>query len=215
MHKVRSCLLAGFATFLLSVACTGSAEREAVPEQATAERKEFRERSINPDLIKAVVDLDGAAVNPLHAPGEVATVLCFVSATCPTSNRYAPKLNALHQEFSGRGIAFYLVYSDPQISNERIERHLASYAYAMPAVRDTEHELARMTRARITPQVAVITLGQQLAYMGRIDNWYIRLGKSRTRVTEHNLRDALEAVLEERPVMQATGRAVGCYIPDH
>jgi hypothetical protein len=175
----------------------------------------FRARDLSPDSIAAVVDLERKTTNPLKEAGSVATVLSFVSTSCPTSNRYAPTVNAIYDEFSKEGVAFYRVYSDPHVSNERIKKHTEDYGYAMPAVRDTRHELAKMTGARITPQVAVITADRRLVYTGRIDNWYIALGKSRTRPTEHNLRDVLDAVIEGNSIPQASGRAVGCYIPDY
>jgi hypothetical protein len=175
----------------------------------------FREREVSPNSIASVVDLERKTVNPLKQPGDVATVLCFVSTTCPTSNRYAPTLNAIYDDFSREGIAFYRVYSDPHVSDETIRKHTTDYSYAMPAVRDTRHELAKMTGARITPQVAVITAEHRLVYTGRIDDWFIALGKSRTRPTEHNLRNVLDVVIDGEPIPQASGRAVGCYIPDY
>ena len=201
----------GLAALLLPAGC--AAPESDAPQPA--EPLEFEERTIDPESIGGVRDLEGNPTNPLLAPGSTATVLCFASTSCPTSNRYAPTVNAIHEEFSSRGIAFYLVYSDPSVSDDRIRKHLSDYGYPIPAVRDGRHELARATAARITPQVAVILPDQRLVYSGRIDNWYIALGKPRTVVTEHNLRDVLRAVIEERPVPQATGKPVGCYIPRH
>lgn len=37
------------------------------------------------------------------------TVLRFISADCPSSNRYAPEINRLHGEFAARGVRFRLV----------------------------------------------------------------------------------------------------------
>ena len=41
------------------------------------------------------------------------TVLIFVSTDCPVSNRYAPEITRLLEEFSPRGVRFQLVYPNP------------------------------------------------------------------------------------------------------
>jgi len=52
-----------------------------------------------------------------------------------------------------------------------------------------------------------------LVYRGRIDDQFAGLGKRRTVVTSHDLRDALEATLVGKPVPQPRTEAVGCPIP--
>jgi len=50
-------------------------------------------------------------------------------------------------------------------------------------------------------------------YLGRIDDLYADLGKRRARATSLDLRDALDAVLADRPVPRPVTQAVGCFIP--
>jgi hypothetical protein len=60
----------------------------------------------------------------------------------------------------------------------------------------------------------VIRPDESIAYRGRIDNYYADLTKPRAQVTEHDWRDALDAVLSGKPVAKPEVPAVGCYIPD-
>ena len=50
-------------------------------------------------------------------------------------------------------------------------------------------------------------------YLGRIDDLYADLGKRRARATSLDLRDALDAVLADRPVPRPVTQPVGCFIP--
>jgi hypothetical protein len=60
----------------------------------------------------------------------------------------------------------------------------------------------------------VVDRAGSIRYSGRIDNFYAALGRPRQRVTEHDLRDALDAVLAGRPVPRPRTDAVGCHIVD-
>ena len=71
------------------------------------------------------------------------TVLLFVSMDCPVSNRYAPEIKRLHDEFAPRGVRFRLVYPNPLDDEAAIGRHLRDFAYPPIAQRDRDHALVR------------------------------------------------------------------------
>ena len=160
-----------------------------------------------------VLDLTGQRVDPFATDARV-TVFVFARSDCPISNRYAPELRRLHQKFANRGVEFWLVYPDPDESVETIRRHLKAYDYPWDALRDPEHALVRLSRARITPEAAVFVGPDDLAYRGRIDDLYVDFGKTRAAPSVRDLEQALEAVLAGRPVTHPVTRAVGCFISD-
>ena len=67
--------------------------------------------------------------------------------------------------------------------------------------------------ATITPE-AVVWAGGRVQYRGRIDDRYVDLGVERPAATEHDLADAITAVLAGTPVAHPQTQAVGCYIAD-
>lgn len=157
------------------------------------------------------LDLDGHAVDPL-AGEHAATVLLFIASDCPISNRYAPELQRITDEFGPRGVAVYLVYPNPEDTAEVIERHRQDYGLRSTALRDPRHALVQRAGVDKTPEAAVFSGDRTLVYRGRIDDWYADFGKSRPEPTRHDLREVLEALLEgERPALRTTA-AVGCYI---
>ncbi len=54
----------------------------------------------------------------------------------------------------------------------------------------------------------------QLIYDGRIDNWYVDLGRSRPAPTTHELDDAIQAAEAGKKPAAKQVRGVGCYISD-
>jgi Thioredoxin-like len=142
------------------------------------------------------------------------TVLIFVSADCPVSNRYAPEIKRLYEQFAPQGIRFRLVYPNPLDDQSVIAKHLQDYAYPQIAERDRNHALVKMAGVTITPEAAVFDKRQRLIYRGRIDDRFVELGRERPAATGHNLRNALTAVLAGKPVAPSRTQAIGCFIAD-
>jgi hypothetical protein len=164
-----------------------------------------------------VVDLSGRQVEPLGASDARAVVFLFTRTDCPISNRYAPEVRRLYEKFALSGVTFWLVYPDPAESAEAIRRHIEEYQYPADALRDTQHALVEMTGVRVTPEAAVFVPGKagaRMVYRGRIDDRYVAFGTMRPAPTTHDLEQALEAVIEGKPVTSRTTAAIGCFISD-
>ena len=162
----------------------------------------------------SVLDLADRSVDPFAAADAQATVLVFVRTDCPTSNRYAPEVQRLFDEYASRNVAFWLVYVDRGETPVEIRRHLVEYGYQLPAVRDMRHALVDMSEATVTPEAAVFAPDGEVVYRGRIDNRYTEFGKGRPAPTRRDLEQALDAVLAGRRVLHARTQSVGCYIED-
>ena len=142
------------------------------------------------------------------------TVLLFVSVDCPVSNRYAPDIKRLYDEFAPQGVRFRLVYPNPLDDERAISRHVQDFGFPSIAERDRGHDLVKMAGATITPEAAVFDSRGRLIYRGRIDNRFVELGRERPAATEHDLRNALQALLGGRPVSPSRTQAVGCFVAD-
>ena len=165
-------------------------------------------------------DVRGGIVRPFAA-GAQASVAFFVATDCPVSNAYAPEIQRVCREYSGRGVACSLIYEDidsaPHSSAllQQVRGHLDEFKYsAMPAALDEDRAAARVVRASITPTAVVVDRRGDIRYRGRIDNLYAALGKTRQQITSHDLRDALDAVLAGRPVPRRDTEPIGCFITD-
>jgi hypothetical protein len=142
------------------------------------------------------------------------TVLIFVSTDCPVSNRYAPDITRLYQEFASRGVHFRLVYPNPLDSEAKVATHLKEYGYPPIAEHDRDHALVKKAGATITPEVAVFDAQGRLMYRGRIDDRFVELSRERPAATQHDLRNALAALVAGKTVSPSRTQAVGCFIAD-
>ncbi|MDP8990125.1 MAG: redoxin domain-containing protein [Acidobacteriota bacterium] len=143
-----------------------------------------------------------------------ARVLIFVRTDCPITNRYAPELQRLSQEFSGRGAEFWLVYPDPAATAQSIDRHLAEYNFPGTVLRDPRHSLGKLAHATTAPEAAVFDSAGRLQYHGRIDDRWVNPGAARAAARTHDLEDAIAAVLTGRRPARAATPAVGCSLAD-
>jgi len=160
-------------------------------------------------------DLQGRPVGQLANKDVQAVVLFFIATDCPISNRYAPEINRLEREFTGKPIAFWLVYPNATETPEGVLHHQTAYSLAGGTLVRPSQRFVAQTQATITPEAAVLIpkgSGWRTAYAGRIDNRYVDIGRERPKATHHDLEDAVAAVLAHQPVIPAGGPPVGCGI---
>ena len=166
-----------------------------------------------PELASSQQDLDGKPANPFDAASGKLVVLVFLRRDCPVSSRYAPTIQQVSAQYE-RDASFFLVFPDKAETPQTIHNYLRDYAYHLPALRDPAHALVKLAQVQITPEVAVFNRNHQLLYAGRIDNWYLDLGRSRPAPTTHELAGAIQAAIAGKTPPANQVRGVGCYISD-
>ena len=157
-------------------------------------------------LVASLANLSGARSRSLE-------VLFFIMTDCPVSNAFAPEIQSLCDHYHERGVSCRLVYEDLRAVD--FGRHRQEYGYRnIPYVFDEDRSIARHAGASVTPQAAVVDPTGTVRYRGRINNLYASVGHTRSQITEHDLRNALEALLAGRIVPVPETKALGCYIAD-
>lgn len=157
-------------------------------------------------------DLDGKPVFPFASKPRHGVVLIFSKVDCPNSNRYAPEIRRLHEEFTSRGFKLWVVYPDPETTVPELLKHQSEYQLPKDVLRDPVHALVGLSQVSVTPEVAVFLADGQLVYHGRIDNRHVDFGSTRPEATEHNLRQVLQQIEQGGKVTPSSTTAVGCYI---
>jgi hypothetical protein len=159
-------------------------------------------------------DLEGVVRSPLSIGQGMASVLLFVTHDCPISNGFAPEYRRLRGRYPTNRVSFTLVYVDPDANSERLRRHRREFGLTnLVAIHDREHRLVQSVEAEMTPEAVVINSAGGVAYRGRVDDRFADYGKRRAEPTRHDLRDALDAVLAGKPVVNPRVEAIGCHIP--
>jgi len=166
-------------------------------------------------------DPDGRPISALGDATARAVVLYFVASDCPISNRTFPEMKRVRQEFSPQGVRFWFVYANHDELPATIKRHQRSYDPEGTAILDPTGALVRLTGAKVTPEVAILTPRPTAdpqsprwipRYTGRIDDRYVRLGLERPQATQHFAERVLHEILTGRPVEKPTGSLIGCAI---
>jgi hypothetical protein len=158
-------------------------------------------------------DLDGRAWTPLTPASGDVNVMIFVSADCPISNRYAPEIDRIAGDYAAKRVRTFLVYADLAADRASVLANVRAFhqGFRAPVVIDTGFQLTTALGVTVTPEAVIVTSAGR-RYRGRIDDLYINAGQARRAASQHDLRDALDAVLGGRAVAQAETRAVGCFI---
>lgn len=155
------------------------------------------------------------SVRALAPGGTSVVVLLFFATDCPISDRYQPEVSRLNHLFKDRGVQFWMVYPNPSETRVGTEAHQKHFSQDIAPLLDPQQSLVKLAGARVTPEAAVFRVtphGLEKVYRGRIDDRYLSLGTQRPQALHHDLSDAIDAALSDKPVDPAGGRAVGCSI---
>jgi peroxiredoxin len=142
-----------------------------------------------------------------------AVVLFFIGAECPVSNGYAPEMTRLAEVFGPRGIGFFGIHTDPEITSRSAVGHAAEYGLPFPILLDPHQKVARQAGVRVTPEAVVVLPGGEVLYRGRIDDRYSPGGQRRPEARAHDLELALQAILADEMPPDNQTSAFGCPLP--
>jgi hypothetical protein len=160
-----------------------------------------------------IKNLSGNQLELKPHPAVKANVFIFILHDCPIANQYQPAIRRLADKFKDQGVRFHLIHADPDTTEAQAQKHASDYQIESPVYLDPTHELVHRFEATVTPEAIVLDATHKKIYQGRIDNLYFKLGRKRFRPTEHDLADALKALLDGKPIKRAKTTAIGCYIP--
>ena len=171
----------------------------------------FVQADQKPTLV--IKDIHGKLQTPLLDRGMKPSVLFFITHDCPVANKLAPEIRRIIEGYRAKA-QFTLVYADPEMTAAEVTTHQKDYNYTkLNTIHDRHHKLVQATGATITPEAVLTKSNGHIVYRGRINNFYEDFGKPRRVITQHDLRDALDALLAGKPVPKPRGKCIGCFIP--
>lgn len=138
-------------------------------------------------------------------------VVVFLGTECPLANLYAERVAALEQEYGHRGVAFVGVMSNRQDSIAEISAFARRHRIEFPILKDAGNRLADAMGAERTPEAFLLDRERMVRYWGRIDDQY-GIGYARDEPETHELRDAIDDLLDGRSPGVPVAQSVGCII---
>ena len=132
---------------------------------------------------------------------------------CPYVIAYEPRIVAIAGEYGPKSVSFVAVNANdatryPDDGMHAMKTRAKERGFPFPYVRDDSQAFVRTLGARFTPEVYVFDEARKLRYHGRIDDNHRDLA----RVTSHDLRSALDALLAGKAPPVAETVAFGCSV---
>jgi len=140
-------------------------------------------------------------------------VVLFICNHCPYARAVEGRIIALARDYRGKGAQVVGICSNdptdyPDDAPPRLLERWRRKNYGFPYLVDWTQDVARAFGAVCTPDIFVYDAERKLAYRGRIDdNW-----QDASKVTRHDLRDAIEALLAGGRPSAEQVPSMGCSI---
>lgn len=167
-----------------------------------------------PALDFALPDPNGRVISLRDFGDAPVLVVIFMCNHCPFVKHVKPQLSGFAREYQAHGVAVVGVNSNdasefPDDSPAKMLDDIAAFGYAFPYLVDARQSVARAYRAACTPDFFVFNQDRRLAYRGQFD---ASRPKNDVPVTGADLRAAVDALLDGRPVDQNQIPSIGCNI---
>ena len=143
-----------------------------------------------------------------------AYLVMFICNHCPFVKHVADELARIAADYGPKGVAVFAINSNdienyPDDGPEAMEAEAAARGYTFPYLLDRDQSVAKAYEAACTPDFYLFDAGRLLVYRGQLDD--SRPGNDLP-VDGHDLRRAIDAVLENRAVAEAQTPSLGCNI---
>jgi peroxiredoxin len=131
---------------------------------------------------------------------------------CPYVLAWEGRINDLQQAYADRGVRIVAISSNdveayPEDSFEKMVEHANEAGYTFDYLYDESQEIARALGSERTPEAFVFDADRRLVYHGAVDD-----NREEPDVTQHYLRDAIEAALAGEAPPVADTAPVGCTV---
>jgi len=158
--------------------------------------------------------VSGKNISLEEIKSDKATVVMFICNHCPYVKHVNHEITAIANEYGAKGISFVGISSNdvdnyPDDAPELMKETAAKEGYQFPYLYDETQEVAKAYMAACTPDFYVFDKDLKCVYRGQMDE---ARPKNDVPVTGKDLRAALDAVLNGKPVPDEQKPSAGCGI---
>ena len=149
-------------------------------------------------------------------------VVVFTCNHCPTAQAYEDRIQKLHDEYAGKGVALVAIspndpkavrldelgYTDLSDSLDEMKVRAHDKGFTFPYLYDGETQVVAHQYGPVaTPHVFVFDRARKLRFVGRVDD-----AENPEKIKVPDTRNAIEALLDARPVPVEKTKVFGCSI---
>lgn len=140
-------------------------------------------------------------------------VYFFLLEDCRICQSYVATINTLSQKYSSDSIRFKAYYSSPSSSIASVEAFYTKYKLQVPYIIDSLQSTARYFKIEVMPECIIYNLSKdKVLYKGRIDDWFVKIGKRRNKPNTRDLESALIAISKHQKIDVTRTTPVGCFL---
>lgn len=159
-------------------------------------------------------DPDGRTYSLNSFKDAKALLVVFMCNHCPYVKHIRHGLADIARDYQPKGVAVVGINSNdvknyPEDSPAKMKDEIKRAGYTFPYLYDETQDVAKAYRAACTPDFFLFDGGRRLVYRGQMDD---SRPERQIPVTGKDLRAALDAVLEGRPVPSEQTPSIGCNI---
>lgn len=159
-------------------------------------------------------DTNGKLVSLGEFTGSPALLVMFICNHCPFVKHIRSELANIGRDYSARGVGIIAISSNdatnyPDDSPAKMVEEWRAAGYNFPYLYDESQAVAHAYRAACTPDFFLFDRNHRLVYRGQLDD--SRPGNG-VPVTGKDLRSALDALVNGKPVAAAQTPSLGCNI---
>lgn len=157
--------------------------------------------------------VDGKTYSLQSFADSAVLVVVFTCNHCPYAKAVEDRFVQLQHDYRARSVSLVAINPNdetayPDDSFEAMVERAKDKGFNFPYLRDASQDVARAYDAACTPDIFVFDRQRKLTYNGRLDdNW-----QQPSRITRQDLRSALDATLEGRPLDFEPIASMGCSI---
>lgn len=159
-----------------------------------------------------LADLEGRPAGLDQNDAREVRAFVFLSTTCPVANSSLASLSRLAEGLA-EDVRLFGVIADPFVTHREATRHFHEHNVSFPVLFDGSGLLVGQLKPTHVPEAFVFDRDSRLVYRGAIDNAYQSIGRRRTNVEHHYLRDAIQAAANGADVTTPQTEPVGCLFP--
>lgn len=156
---------------------------------------------------------DGNTYSPDDFADKKILVIIFMCNHCPYVKGIIDELIQIQSDYADEAVQLIGINANdsteyPEDSFEAMQDWVREKSINFVYLHDEDQQVAKVYQAQCTPDIYIFDQGRKLAYHGRLnDNW-----QKSDEVTEHSLRNALDALLNEKEVSPDQKPSMGCSI---
>jgi len=146
--------------------------------------------------------------------GKKALLVMFICRHCPYVQHIKSELTRLDKDLRQKDIALVGISSNdaenyPDDSPTKLKEFTFTQGWHFPFLYDETQNVAKAYQAACTPDFFLYDKDQKLVYRGQLDDSRPGNGKP---LTGKDLREAIAAVLNDKPVANVQKPSIGCNI---